>query len=199
VDVIAEYQGRLPTLKQVATAIQETLEELLDGVPRLDRITTRVKTVASFAGKAKKTDPDSEVLKYQYPLEEIQDQIGARIVVFYRSDVEPVIQRVLTEFQEIENRPKEHLAHSFGYEAHHLVCLIPPDIRANYQVPITFFELQISTLFQYAWTQAEHDLGYKSQGKLGYDDERRMAWAAAQAWGADLIFDELWKRLEEPL
>lgn len=194
--MIEAYQARLPTLKQVATAIQETLEELLVGVPRIDRITTRVKTVDSFADKAKKIDHDSETPKYQYPLEEIQDQIGARIVVFYRSDVEPTIQRALSEFQEFENLPKEHLAHSFGYEAHHLVCLIPRDIRANHNAPITFFELQISTLFQYAWNQAEHDLGYKSRGTLNYEDQRRMAWAAAQAWGADLIFEELRKKLE---
>ena len=60
---------------------------VLDDVSRIDRITTRVKAVPSFAGKAMKVDSASGTLKYQYPLEEIQDQIGARIIVFYRSDV----------------------------------------------------------------------------------------------------------------
>lgn len=70
----------------------------------------------------------------------------------------------------IENRLKEQPALSFGYEARHLVCFIPPDICANHNTLINFFELQIITLFQYAWTQAEHDVGYKSQGALSYDD-----------------------------
>jgi ppGpp synthetase/RelA/SpoT-type nucleotidyltranferase len=193
-DWTSAYQERLPVLASVAEEIRATLEELLCGVPRIDRITTRVKTIDSFVGKAQRIDPDAGKPRYTYPLEEIQDQIGARIVVFYRSLIDPVTEKVLTEIQEVENRLKEQPALSFGYEARHLVCFIPPDIRATHHPPIEVFELQISTLFQYAWSQAEHDVGYKPQGELSYDDRRRMAWAAAQAWGADVIFDELWNR-----
>jgi ppGpp synthetase/RelA/SpoT-type nucleotidyltranferase len=189
------YQERIPVLTRVAEEIQAALEEILCGVPRIDRIATRVKAVDSFVGKAQRIDPDAGKPRYTYPLDEIQDQIGARIVVFYRSLIDPVTEKVLTEIQEVENRLKEQPALSFGYEARHLVCFIPPDIRAAHHPPIEVFELQISTLFQYAWSQAEHDVGYKPQGALSYDDRRRMAWAAAQAWGADVIFDELWHRL----
>lgn len=102
-----------------------------------------------------------------------------------------------TEFREVEDRVVEQPdPESFSYEGRHLVLLIPPDIRTRRGSPISFFELQISTIFQHAWAEANHDLGYKTQGKLDYDDKRKIAWAAAQAWGADLIFDELWIRLE---
>jgi hypothetical protein len=38
----------------------------------------------------------------------------------------------------------------------------------------------------------EHDLGYKPGDKvLNPDDKRKLAFTSAQAWGADLIFDEL--------
>jgi putative GTP pyrophosphokinase len=39
---------------------------------------------------------------------------------------------------------------------------------------------------------AEHDLGYKPGAvPLTPDEKRRLAFTAAQAWGADRIFDEL--------
>jgi ppGpp synthetase/RelA/SpoT-type nucleotidyltranferase len=196
--VISTYQARLPTLQRVAEEIKRVLEEILYNVPRIDRVVTRVKDIPSFSGKAEKIDPALGVPKYKYPLQDIQDQIGARIVVFYKSDVAPVIEKVLSEIHQIENQAKELPAHSFGYEAHHLVCVIPPDIRASCGSPIDFFELQVSTLFQYAWAQASHDIGYKSRSDLSYNDQRLISWAASQAWGADLIFDDLWKKPDSP-
>jgi len=65
VDVIEVYEARIPTLKQVAKAIEESLEKLLSDVSRIDRITTRVKEAPSFAGKARKIDPASGTLKYR--------------------------------------------------------------------------------------------------------------------------------------
>ena len=56
---------------------------------------------------------------------------------------------------------------------------------------IFFFELQIKTLFQNAWSEANHDLGYKPERELSKDEKRKIAFTSAQAWGADMIFDEL--------
>ena len=62
-----------------------------------------------------------------------------------------------------------------------------------------FFELQIKTLFQHAWSEAEHDIGYKEgQKPLDLDQKRRLAFTSAQAWGADRVFDELFRELMPP-
>lgn len=57
-----------------------------------------------------------------------------------------------------------------------------------------FFELQIKTLFQHAWSEAEHDLAYKPElGELDEVELRKLAFTAAQAWGADEIFEDLFQ------
>lgn len=193
-----DYQQRFPLLEKIAEELESILDDLFSDFPRIDRISTRAKSVIRFTEKANRTDPNTGERKYNYPLEEIQDQIGARIVVFFKSDVEPVAEKILAEIREIEDRTVEQPdPESFSYEARHFVCLLPQDIVAKCNPPIDFFELQVSTLFQHAWAEANHDLGYKSKEELCFDDKRRIAWAAAQAWGADMIFYELWNKYRE--
>ena len=58
-----------------------------------------------------------------------------------------------------------------------------------------FFELQIKTLFQHAWSEANHDLGYKPETPFDTNQKRLMAYTSAQAWGADREFDRLAEEL----
>ena len=55
----------------------------------------------------------------------------------------------------------------------------------------SFFELQIKTMFQHAWAESEHDLNYKTINELSIEDKRLIAYSAAQAWGADEVFERL--------
>ena len=158
----AQYEQSRGTLELVAREIEEVLKDTVRGLPRIDMVTTRVKGVESFVGKALRADPTSGAPKYTNPLDEIQDQIGARIVVFYKSDVQEVADTVLQAVREIEDQAKGDMdPRSFGYEARHFVCMVPPNIREVHHPHVEFFELQISTLFQHAWAQGDHDLGYK--------------------------------------
>jgi ppGpp synthetase/RelA/SpoT-type nucleotidyltranferase len=57
-----------------------------------------------------------------------------------------------------------------------------------------FFELQVKTLFEHAWSEAEHDLGYKpGEDPLTPQQARSLAYTSAQAWGADQIFNDLFR------
>jgi len=67
-----------------------------------------------------------------------------------------------------------------------------------YTVVNKCFELQIKTLFQHAWAESEHDLAYKPVEDLPKDQRRRVAFVAAQAWGADHILHELVEELKGP-
>lgn len=194
-DPIEEYRRRHDAfLKTVAQTLLEHIAGYLLDVSNIDRLTARAKDPARFAEKARRTGQDG-LLKYQRPLTEIQDQLGARVVVLYRDDVTTVAHIITRYFQPIEQRelvPESQWA--FGYFGQHFVLPLPHDVVPEgvelSEVP-AFFELQIKTLFQHAWSEANHDLGYKSSGPLSTDQERRLAYTAAQAWGADRVFAEL--------
>ncbi len=192
-----EYESRHEILEITAQRILADLREILHGIPHVDGITARAKSINRFVDKALKLDKDGN-RKYQHPFDEIQDQVGARIVVFYLSDVDEIAERVYANYRPAEDVEKrDEKPEQFSYQARHFVCRIPPDIRASAQTPVGVFELQISTLFQHAWAEANHDIAYKPEHPLEYNDRRRLAWAAAQAWGADVIFDELLRSQQE--
>ena len=76
-------------LKPLAERIKDHLESLLDHCDRIDRITSRAKDMDSFLKKAAKCDGGRK--KYDDPIHQIQDQVGARVVTFFLSDVTQVI------------------------------------------------------------------------------------------------------------
>ena len=191
------YTGRYDqVLVPLAARLRDHITRLLKGQPRIDRITVRAKSPSRFLNKAATAGESG--LKYPEPLAQIQDQLGARIVVFYRDDVRRVEAIVKRYFTAIENRHLVPEADSeFGYFGHHLVLGLPTDVvdeDTDSSLLPGFFELQIKTLFQHAWAEADHDLGYKPGSvALTSDQRRKIAFTSAQAWGADLIFDELFR------
>ena len=184
-------------LVPIANKLEEFINDCLSSCQRIDRVCTRAKSISRFMQKALKQEDGRP--KYTDPLNQIQDQIGARIVTFYSSDVERVAEEIRRYFRPIENRILVPDAENeFGYVGQHFILLLPSDVLAV--VPSTddapnFFELQIKTLFQHAWAEAEHDLGYKTSKSLTSLQKRKIAFTAAQAWGADQIFDELFREL----
>jgi putative GTP pyrophosphokinase len=188
------YEHRYTTiLEPLAKKIEDHIKGIIEGQPRIDRVSARAKSIQRFLDKAKKMENGSP--KYADPLNQIQDQLGARIVTFYASDLESLDRLILDYLAPIEQKviiPDS--VSEFGYEGKHYILFIPeelltPDIDRN-NCP-KFFELQVKTLFQHAWAEANHDLAYKPQSELTREHWRRLAFTAAQAWGADYIFNEL--------
>lgn len=186
-------------LEPLKDSLLEYLEDSLRDEINIDRISARVKSAKSFCRKARNRVEGQ--LKYQYPLSDIQDQIGARVVVRYLDDVGRVGATISSYFGPIEEQEKRPDSHSeFGYEGRHFILLIPdhvyPDTLSDGFAEQKVFELQIKTLFQHAWGEAGHDLAYKSASPLDSRHQRLIAFTAAQAWGADKIFSDLVKDLD---
>lgn len=181
-------------LSPLATNLEKHIKDRLIDIPHIDRVSARAKSVERFIAKASKTSDDGKS-KYSDPLNQIQDQIGARIIVFYLSDIQQVNDKIHDYYSPIEEKNLiPETINEFGYEGKHFTLFIPKDLLSpdlpKGQYPL-FFELQIKTLFEHAWAEANHDLAYKPQTELTREQKRKIAFTAAQSWGADLIFNEL--------
>lgn len=97
------YVSRIPLLEQTKVALERETERALTGVPRIDRITFRVKDIDRFITKA--MDPRTEP-PYENPLIEIEDQIAGRVIVFFLQDIDQVIERLEGTFNKVEQKYK---------------------------------------------------------------------------------------------
>jgi ppGpp synthetase/RelA/SpoT-type nucleotidyltranferase len=87
-DLAAAYKRRHSTaLTPLAKGLQDHIEGIVKDQPKIDRVVARAKSPKSFLDKATRLDEGK--LRYPDPLNQIQDQIAARIVTFYLSDVPP--------------------------------------------------------------------------------------------------------------
>lgn len=189
------YAPRVPLLKQLAIELDKHTRSVLDGVEHIDRIAFRAKDAKSFAAKSVKTDDDGK-LKYERPLEDIEDQVAGRVLVFFRRDIDVAVPRLTGTFNRVERTRKAPSAHdAFAYESEHLVFTIPPFVLppgwADLVAPPTTFEMQVRTLFMHAWAEPEHEVRYKGGVPLLPEEKRKLAWAASSAWGGDAIFEQI--------
>jgi putative GTP pyrophosphokinase len=197
-DLENSYRRRFEAaLQPLAKNIENQLGEYLRAEPRIDRVSARAKSVERFLAKAQATGNGRP--KYSEPLRQIQDQIGARVITFYASDIDRVSDAILKYYRPVETRnivPESEW--EFGYFGRHYVLLVPTDVvpsSMEKELVPQFFELQVKTLFQHAWSEVNHDLGYKpTSTPLDPDAKRRLAYTSAQAWGADRMFDELFRQ-----
>jgi ppGpp synthetase/RelA/SpoT-type nucleotidyltranferase len=189
------YAKNFPEIQKCSQSIKENIRNIINdaGFTRIDQISGRAKSIERFKIKALKK-LDNEIFKYENPLIEIQDQIGIRIVTFYLSDVEYISKIILDFYESIEELDKHPDRYdAFSYTGKHFILFIPDEDKKwgeRGNMP-SFFELQIKTMFQHAWAESEHDLNYKTKNELSGEDKRLLAFSAAQAWGADNVFNQL--------
>ena len=110
------YNIRFETvLEPTAEKLQSYIKDILQDAERVDSVSARGKTPVRFAAKALKLN-DEKDLKYTDPLNQIQDQIGARITVLYLSDLPKIKSIVDNYFTAIEWQAKKpEKSEEFGY------------------------------------------------------------------------------------
>ena len=198
------YEANQILLTAASRLLEEEVREAMSSLKHVDRIAFRVKLTKSFIDKAR--DPKVSP-PYTDPLVEVEDQIAGRVIVFALPDIDRVVERLANTFSFIESsRRRPAKDDEFGYESHHLICMIPPQVqtsdwRARAETLPNTCEIQIRTLFMHAWAEPQHDLSYKSPTELPYDTRRELAWIAASAWGADQAFKRVrdWEEFNRPV
>lgn len=194
-----QYEGRLELLSALARTIEGEVRGHLSQLAHIDRVYFRAKGVESFLTKAMAPGKHA-AWRYEHPLEEIEDQVAGRVLVFYRSDVPKVVEALLKHLKKAAKEDRAPpTAKEFDYETTHIVCAVTPELKPpgwdELEARPETFELQIRTLAQHAWAEPQHGF-YKAGAGLSANQLRKLYWAAASAWGIDSIWDDLEADLE---
>lgn len=191
-DLKTQYSDGISRFERLRQSILTQIAELIEandlalGVP----IESRVKTWTSIE---EKLDRKSIHLT---DIRQLQDLVGIRIILLFRSDLDAAIKLVEQAFDVVSSEDAgERLGDSkFGYQSRHMIVRVP---KAWLQVP-TFaslddlcIELQIRTLAQHIWAAASHKLQYKNEESVPPPIRRAINRASALLETVDLEFDRV--------
>ena len=139
-----------------------------------------------------------KLLKGKHTYDTLPDKVGARCVVRYLSDLDPVISvaRDLFDCSALDSKLTELAEHRVGYCSLHVeVRLKTEDPEAATYPPTQYWaELQVRTLGQDLWSEMSHDSFYKSDETLAIlspDARRRVNLMSGLIEVADREFDRL--------
>jgi len=132
-EVIQKYDSIRNELDLLLPEIRDNVFSCLKikKVEHIDHIASRIKSRDSFVEKSQKIE--DEKTKYPNPFKEIQDLIGIRVIVYFLSDVAPVVEVLEKGFRRIEEKdfvpetPKD-----FDYQGKHIIAMIPPELLVKY-------------------------------------------------------------------
>jgi len=145
----------------------ETLERFLKGILQGSQI-----EIHKIEARAK--DPTSVHLKllrkrYRHPQTQLTDKVGGRIITYYSSDVDRVVD-LLRPHLEIDPRKSVDKRmmlglRGFGYSSVHIIARL----RGNEAKKSAYacldgvwFEIQVRSILEHAWAEVEHEIVFKS-------------------------------------
>lgn len=183
-----EYREQRPMFleaeKKIVTRLRESLTEAGIVVASVE---SRVKTEKSLAGKL-----EIKGAKYK-SLADITDIVGLRVITFYLDDVDvvaSVVERIFeVDWENTVDKRRLHALDSFGYQSLHYICRVP-------EMPYRF-EIQMRTLLQHAWSNMNHDTGYKSGVEIPREYIRNMSRLAGMLELADEQFSRIRSELTD--
>src|ERR1035441_997788 len=109
---IAGYERRYQAHKEIASRIEDLVRQVVrDLGVDVHLVTARAKGPDSLRGKLRRKN-------YSDPSAQVTDTVGVRIITYYRSGVDPVVEALKREFH--IDRSEEHTSELQSLR--HLVC-----------------------------------------------------------------------------
>ena len=198
-ELLAQYRSLLPVYNKMVEVIPAMLKDFFDKTGIIvAAVEQRVKTEKSLAGKLKLKGE-----KY-HDIYDITDLVGVRVITFYTDDVDKVatiLERLFDiDWENSIDKRKVHDIDSFGYLSLHYICRIP---ESSYTMPgrpefnKIRFEVQMRTVLQHAWSNMDHDTGYKSGVEIPKVYKRNLSRLAGMLELVDDEFSRIRRELND--
>ena len=195
--ILDEYRDDLPAFQKMEEVVHGQLEKFIrsKGI-YVNAIESRVKAEKSLAGKL-------ELKGYKYTsLSDLTDIVGARVITFYKEEVDKVAALVEKLFDvdwecSVDKR-KRFESDRFGYMSLHYICRIPQSLYYDENCPQINeyrFEIQMRTALQHVWATINHDIGYKMGVEVPQEYLRNVNRIAGMLELADEEFSHIRKEI----
>ena len=160
--IIEDYRKHRDEFVQLGDIVHGILKSVMQHSDiKYLSIEHRIKTEKSLAGKLIRYDG------WFRSFGELMDILGARVVCYFSDDVDVIGKAIENEFvidrENSSDKRKLIQSDSFGYLSLHYICSLPKDKGYPEKLTNWKFEIQIRTILQHAWSDIEHDIGYKSE------------------------------------
>lgn len=196
---ISEYLRVLPFYSDLASMVARLIQECLKRRQiKVHSVQYRAKDPSSFGRKAAiPSELDPTKPKYGYPLKQITDLAGVRVITHFPGTLLEIDRLLTDEFDVLERSDKGlELVEDerFGYQSIHYLLRIKSD-RAHLAEYERFAEatteVQVRTILQHAWAEIEHDIQYKSTNTIPSEIRRRFMALAGMLEIADREFQAI--------
>ncbi|MGN0243594.1 MAG: GTP pyrophosphokinase family protein [Lachnospiraceae bacterium] len=185
--ILEDYRKSRADFVKLGEVVHEMLHDIVEdmGIQVLG-IEHRVKSEKSLAGKLDRHDD------WYTSLEDLTDILGARVICFFNDEIDKIGKRVeevfLIDWENSSDKRALINADTFGYLSLHYICSLPFGDKWPDEICGKKFEIQIRTVLQHAWSDINHDLGYKSEFGVPRAVSRQFARVAALLEVADAEF-----------
>ena len=170
-DFAAEQPSYAAAAEEAGAFIRQTLAPLPFPI---HVVLARAKTVSSLRGKLRRKH-------YPNPRTAVTDLIGLRVITYFAGEIDRIDEQ-LRRHLEISERKcrdarKELEEDQFGYRSVHLIARLRPGQAKGVAVSHLqrrWFEIQIRSILDHAWSEIEHEVVYKAGIEFPTEVRRRF-------------------------
>ena len=156
------YSLAMRSVEERVNSINQDYKEIYEQ-ELINHVMCRIKTPESIFKKMKRKDYE---LTYQNLIEHINDIAGVRIICPFKANIFEVVD-IIREFEDCRIiKEKDYITtpKKTGYASYHIILEVPVWLdEAKIYAKV---EIQIRTMAMDFWATLEHEIKYKSSGKL---------------------------------
>lgn len=191
-------EERIRQYSKTRTIYEEFAEQILAILKAIVKQEYPDIKIASYSRRAKEIESLRKKLRKDKYNEnsEITDLAGVRIITYSKKDI-PFIAGIIEKSFDIDHQNSVDKTHMLGHDKvgyrgdHYVVSFGEDRIRMpeNKKFKGLKCEIQVTSLIAHTWSEITHEKGYKFEGELPEDLERRKNLLAGMLELADLEMD----------
>lgn len=174
-EFLDQYASGRARFEQAALEATAFIKSVLSPLPiAVHAVFGRAKQVASLRGKLRRK-------RYAHPRTAVTDLIGLRVITYFAADIDRVASQLRASLDISERKcrdaRKELEEDQFGYRSVHLIARVKPrtaSMASFASLKRRWFEIQIRSILDHAWSEIEHEVVYKAGVDFPRDVRRRF-------------------------